>query len=185
MDCVAWFLSYAADEFTYRNVVREEVEVADKMVEWDFNKGIFTAIVRLHGVIKQITMSPTKMPSRVRNFMRESDGVAQGYSSKASFKLKKEVCREYCSRWADAVLDGQQMLFEDLCRKSSFAVADLAPEAEHTAVADVGSNDVGSSDGDASEEDPGTFKRCCSSPEIATTDSKEDSPPHGAAVPVP
>lgn len=134
-DCVDWLLAFAADEYSFANIVREaSPEVQDYTLEWDFQKCQYIACVVHDGRTSRMAMGLKDLTNRIWNFLKQH-GWVEGYLSKVSAKAKKEACREFCARWAQAMYKGDAQAFDDV-------VVDDAKKKEESQASDAPVDDA-------------------------------------------
>lgn len=128
-DHLNWLLSYAADEHSLGGVQRvPDPAVAERQVEWVFDKKIFVATAPTNGTTRIYKLSPDDLDQPKWRLLKQKGQMPDksGYVSKQSYKTKKEATRRFLALWCDAVIAGTAEEFDKLLENS--AVADESSE---------------------------------------------------------
>ena len=136
-DGLDWLLSYAADEYHFQNVVRQDEKpppaVADDIVEWDFNTRAWVVTVDAGPNAGTQSFSPEDLrPHQWKKLQQLS--LVDGVLSKSNWASRKMAARELAKLWCAAARKGDEHTFEQEWLYEASAEPDLltyfAPHAK-------------------------------------------------------
>ena len=115
IDGLDWLLSYAADEYHFQNIVRQEETlppaVAEDHIEWEFNKHVWVATVDAGPNAGKQSFNPDGLHAHQWKKLQQLS-LAEGYLSRSSAMSRKMATKELAKLWCAAVRKGEGHAFE-------------------------------------------------------------------------
>ena len=115
IDGLDWFLSYAADEFHFQNIVRQAEQpppaAAEDHIEWEFNKRSWVATVDVGPNAGKQFFNPDGLQLHQWRKLQQLSLIT-GNLSRSSFLKRKKAAKEIAKLWCAATREGEGQTFE-------------------------------------------------------------------------
>ena len=132
-DGLDWLMSYAADEYHFQNVARQEEKhppaVVEDHIEWDLNKRVWVATVDVGPNAGKQFFNPEGLHTHQWEKLQQLS-LAEGFLSKSSFASRKVATKEFAKLWCAATRKGEGQTFEQEWLYEDSAKPDLLIDFE-------------------------------------------------------